>query len=171
MPEHSSRVTGQEAIIKIPSGGSGDNEIAVTNVSFDIEVNTSDVQTNQGHKPDIATTGLRYSGSFEYDGEQDKIRAKLFYSASDSNAGADSAFEPGEPKRVTMTVKEEAPDGSSGGSGNLSRTWTLDNVLVTGMSRDIPSDDVASTSWDFEAEDAYVSGGGFDSGSSRASSE
>lgn len=168
-PEHTSRVTGQEAIIKIPN--SAGDEIAVTNVSFDIEVNTTDVQTDQGMKPDIATTGLRYSGSFEYDGEQDKIRAKLFYSASDP--AVPGTYEAGEPKRVTMTVKEESPNAnnvSGEGSGNLSRTWTLENVVVTGMSRDIPADDVASTSWDFEAEDAYVSAGGFDGGSSRSSS-
>lgn len=166
-PEHSSRVTGQEAVVKIPN--SAGDEIAISNVSFDISVETTDVQTDQGMKPDIARTGLRYSGSFEYDGEQDKIRAKLFYSASDGLAGPDGPFEPGEPKRVTMTVKEEAPDGAGGQSGNLSRTWTLENVIVTGMSRDIPADDVASTSWDFEAEDAYVSSGGFDDGSSRSS--
>jgi hypothetical protein len=171
-PEHTSRITGQEAIVKIPN--SNDGEIAVTNVSFDIDVNTTDVQTNQGHKPDIATTGLRYSGSFEYDGEQDVIRNKLFYSAGDKDAngdkiaGAGAPYDPGEPKRVNMTVKEEAPAGDGGDSGNLSRTWTLENVLITGMSRDIPSDDVASTSWDFEAEDAYVSDGGAAGGSSRS---
>lgn len=164
-PEHTSRVTGQEAIVKIPD--SGGNEMAFTNVSFDISVETTDVQTDQSLKPDIATTGLRYSGSFEYDGEQDKVRAQLFYSASDSEV-SDGSKEAGEPKRVTMTVKEEDPD-SGGSSGNLSRTWTLENVVVTGMSRDIPGSDVASTSWDFDAEDAYVSDGGYDGGSSRSS--
>jgi hypothetical protein len=152
-PDHQSRVTGQEAIIKVPN--SGGNEIAVTNVSFSIDVNTSDVQTDQGLKPDIVTTGLRYSGSFEYDGAQDAIRDNLFYAAGDDAEVADGFFEPGEPKRVTMTVREERPE--PGSSNNLPRTWTLENVVVTGMSRDIPSDDVASTSWDFEAEDAYVS--------------
>lgn len=162
-PEHTSRVTGQEAIVKIPNS-SGD-EIAVTNVSFDIDVSTTNVQTDQSLKPTKATTGLDYSGSFEYDGGQDKIRAKLFYAAGDEEVSA-GFREPGEPRRVTMTVKEEAPE--DGADGNLPRTWTLEEVMVTGMSRDIPSDDVASTSWDFEAEDAYVSGGGFDDGSSRA---
>jgi len=166
-PEHTSRVTGQSAVIKIPNS-SGD-EIAVTNVTFDIEVNTTDVQTDQSMRASIATTGLRYSGSFEYDGAQDKIRAKLFYANGDSEV-SNGYKKAGEPKRVTMTVKEEKPS-SGGGGGNLPRTWTLDNVIVTGMSRDIPADDVASTSWDFEAEDAYVSSGGFDNGSSRASSE
>jgi len=162
-PEHTSRVTGQEAVVKIPN--SAGDEIAVTNVSFDIEVNTTDVQTDQSLRANIATTGLRYSGSFEYDGSQDKIRAKLFYTAGES-----SYHEAGEPKRVTMTVKEEQPDESANAATNA-RTWTLENVIVTGMSRDIPADDVASTSWDFEAEDAYVSSGGFDGSSSRVNNE
>lgn len=160
-PEHTSRVTGQEAVIKIPN--SAGNEIAITNVSFDIETNTTDVQTDQSLRPVIATTGLRYSGSFEYDGTQDKIRDNLFYSSGESNY-----HEAGEPKRVTMTVKEEQPDQSPNAATNA-RTWTLENVVVTGMSRDIPADDVVSTSWDFEAEDAYVSGGGVRGGSSRSS--
>lgn len=172
-PNHTSRITGQEAIINIPATGNG-NEIAVTNVSFDIEVNTTDVQTNQGLKPDVATTGLRYSGSFEYDGEQDTIRNNLFWSASEQLVGTGplTPKEPGEPKRVTMTVQEIDPNAgnvSGQGSGNLPRTWTLEGVVVTGMSRDVPADDVASTSWDFEAEDAYVSSGGAAGGSSRSS--
>lgn len=175
-PDHTSRITGQEAIVKVPD--SNDGEIAVTNVSFDIDVNTTDVQTNQGHKPDIATTGLRYSGSFEYDGEQDVIRNKLFYAAGETDGNgntiastsSNTPYEPGEPKRVNMTVKETSPNGAGGDSGNLFRRWTLENIVVTGMSRDIPSDDVASTSWDFEAEDAFVSKGGAAGGSSRASS-
>jgi len=154
---HTSRITGQEAVVKIPQG----DEIAVTNVTFDIETNTTDVQTDQSLRADIVTTGLRYSGSFEYDGANDEIRSKLYYSAGES-----AFHEAGEPKRVTMTVKENAPEG---GNPELPRTWTLDGVKVTGMSRDIPSDDVASTSWDFEAEDVYVSSGGVEGGSSRSS--
>lgn len=165
-PEHSSRVTGRDAIIKIPN--SAGDEIAVTNVTFDIDTNTTDVQTDQSLRADIVTTGLRYSGSFEYDGAQDKIRAKLYYAAGDAEVSA-GLKQAGEPRRVTMTVRErEDPVDDAG--GNLPRTWTLENVVITGMSRDIPGDDVASTSWDFEAEDAYVSSGGFDGSSSRSSS-
>ena len=142
---HYSRVTGQEAIISIPQG----EEIAVTNVSFEIAPDTTDVQTDQSLKPDIVTTGLRYSGSFEYDGVQDNIRNNLFYDANES-----PYHEAGEPKRVTMTVVEEPP--SEEAATELPRTWVLENVVITGMSRDVPADDVASTSWDFDAEDAFV---------------
>jgi len=165
-PTHTSRITGQDAVVKIPN--SGGNEIAITNVTLDIDVGVGNVQTNQGLKPDKPTTSLDYSGSFEYDGAQDKIRSQLFYSASDENAGPGEPFEPGEPKQVTMTIKEEDP-GNAPADANLPRTWTVENVKVTGMSRDIPSDAVASTSWDYEAEDAYVSSGGADGTSSRSS--
>lgn len=154
-PDHTSRITGQEAIIK-----AGDQEIAVTNVSFSIDPQSTDVQTDQGMKPTLVTTGLRYSGSFEYDGGQDQIRNLLFYVATESDY-----HEAGEPKRVTMTVKEEAPEEAAG--GGFPRTWTLEEVMTTGMSRDVPADDVASTSWDFECEDAYVSSGGVADASSR----
>ena len=162
MVQHDSRVTGESAIIKIPNG----EEIAVTNVSFDIDVNSTDVQTDQTLRPDHVVTGLRYSGSFEYDGAQDKIRAQLFYTAGDS-AVSNGRKQAGEPKRVTMTVKEESRE-AGGGDGNLPRTWTLEEVMVTGLSRDIPGADVSSSSWDFNCEDAYVSSGGFDGGSSRS---
>lgn len=157
-PNHTSRVTGQDAIIKAPEG----NEIAVSSVSFDIDVNTTDVQTDRSMRADIVTTGLRYSGSFEYDGSQDTIRGNLFYSADDT-AVSEGDKQAGEPKRVNMTVKEENDASDSG-----FRKWSLENIVVTGMSRDIPADDVASTSWDFEAEDVYVMDGGVDGGSSRA---
>jgi len=154
-PDHTSRITGQEAIIK-----AGDQEIAVTNVSFSIDPQSTDVQTDQSMKPTLVTTGLRYSGSFEYDGGQDVIRNLMFYSAGESDY-----HEAGEPKRVTMTVKEEAPE--EGAAGGFPRTWTLEEVQVTGLSRDVPSDDVASSSWDFDCEDAYVSSGGVTGASSR----
>jgi hypothetical protein len=169
-PNHTSRLTGQDAIIKV-----GDQEFAVTNVSFDIEPDSTDVQTNQSMKPDIAITGLRYSGSFEYDGEQDTVRNLLFYSAGDPPVGEDGNKQAGEPKRFNMTVKEKAPSVTDDGtttseSGNLSRTWTIKNAVCLGLSRDVPADDVTSSSWDFDAEDIYISSGGASDGGTRNSS-
>lgn len=142
------RQTGQEAIVKIPDAQG--EEIAVSNVTWDSDVNTTDVQHNTSLKPAIAITGLRYSGSFEYSGTNEDLRHQLMYDAGDE------FHEEGEPKRVTMTVKEEK---GSDGAQDLPRTFHFENVIVTGMSRDQPSDDVSSTSWDFAAEDMYVTGG------------
>jgi hypothetical protein len=162
-PEHVSEVQGKNAIIKVPN--TGGNEIAVTNVSFSINASNDTVQTNQGLKVTNVTTGLDYDGSFEYDGSQDKIRAQLFYSASD-DAVQNGLAEAGQPIKTTMTVKERA-SAEADDAGNLPRTWTLEGMKVTGMSRDIPGDGIANSSWDFVADDAYVSSGGFDDGSSR----
>lgn len=136
------RFTGEDAIIKIPNG----NAIAVSNVSWDRDVNTTEVQHNDSLNPTVAVTGLRYSGSFDYDGKNENLRQKLWR-------------DDGRPKRVTMTVKEESGevDNTAGTTSSAgSRTFTFENVIVTGMSRDVPSDDVASTSWDFVAENVSV---------------
>lgn len=138
------RVTGSDAIIKIPSG----ETVPVSNVSWDRNAENTEVQHTQGPgggkasalKPTRATTSLTYEGSFEYDGSNEELIGQVW----DSN---------GIPIRVTMTIKEETDTGSD-------RTVTFENVTVEGQSRDIPSDDVSSTSWDFVAEnmnDSYNS--------------
>jgi len=138
------RFTGEDAIIKVPQG----NEIAVSNVSWDREVNSTEVQHNDSLNPTHAITGLRYSGSFEYDGKNEDLRSQLWRSD-------------GRPVRFTMTVKEEPGQTTDGygttASDPASRKFTFENVIVTSMSRDIPGDDVASTSWDFVAENVEVS--------------
>jgi hypothetical protein len=135
------RHTGADAIVSVPNG----NDIPVSNVSWDHDVNTTEVQHSgtggAGSNPlnaAIAITGLRYSGSFDYDGKNEDLRQQLFK-------------DNGEPERVTMTVREEPGEGST-----TSRTFTFENVIVTGMSRDVPADDVSSTSWDFAAENLVV---------------
>lgn len=137
------RFTGDDAIIKIPSG----NEIAVSNVSWDRDVNTTEVQHNDSLKPTVAVTGLRYSGSFEYNGKNESLRNKLWR-------------DDGRPVRVTMTIREEPGETNEGigttAESPATRTYTFENVIVTGESRDVPSDDVASTSWDFVAENLEV---------------
>lgn len=137
------RFTGAEAIISIPEG----NDIPVSNVSWDREVEQTDIQQtatgstgSSALKPTHAITGLRYSGSFEYDGKNEDLRSQLW-------------LDNDEPVRATMTVKEEPGRGTDGAS----RTTTFVNVLITGESRDIPSDDVGSTTWDWVAEDMIVS--------------
>jgi hypothetical protein len=140
---HESNHTGNDAIIKIPAG----NEIPVTNVTWDRSVEQSEVQHNNSLKPTNVTTGLRYSGSFEYEGANEELRQQLWYTEGDE------FHEAGEPKKVNMTVKEtQAEDGQEG----LPRTITFTNVEVETETRDLPSDDVASTSFDFTAEDMSV---------------
>lgn len=137
---HEDNHTGNDAVIKIPAG----NEIEVTNVTWDETVNTTDVQHNDSLKATNVTTGIRYSGSFEYEGANTELRDQLWYTEGDQY------HEAGEPKKVTMTIKEtQAESGQEG----LPRTTTFTGVKVETQTRDLPSDEVSSTSFDFVAED------------------
>jgi hypothetical protein len=141
---HEENHTGNDAVIKIPSG----NEIEVTNVTWDRTVNSTETQHNNSLKPTNVTTGLRFSGSFEYEGVNEELRQQLWYTEGDP------FHEAGEPKKVTMTVKELPNEP---GQQGLPRTVTFTGVEVDTETRDLPSDDVSSTSFDFTAEDISVS--------------
>lgn len=141
--DHDERVTGQEATLKW-----GDKEIPITNVSWTRDVNTSEVQHNDTLNPKILVTGLRYSGSFEYDGRNFDIQNELMSQVEKENQG----YQRNEPQRGTLTVKEtKTEDG-------VTKTYyyTFKGVVVTSQSRDLPADDSASSSWDFSAEDLSV---------------
>lgn len=142
---HAERQTGQEAIVKI--GTSGD-EIRVTNVTWDRSVNQDSVQQNNSLWPTNVTTGLRVSGSLEYEGASEEFRSLMWYTPSD-DAVQNGFREAGEPVRHTMTVKEEAGEEAAPG---MPRTHTFLNMTVTSESPDHPSDGVRSTSWDWTAE-------------------
>lgn len=141
------RHTGQEAILKV-----GGHELPISNVSWSRDVNTTDVQLNDSLKPAIAITGLRYTGSFDYDGKNERFRKIVWEEGSNGNP------ERGEPVRfATLTIREEVShDASLGAEGDEPRTYTFDGVIITGESRDIPADDVSSTSYDWAAEDVSV---------------
>lgn len=140
---HDERVTGQDAVLKF-----GNKEINITNVSWTRDVNTTDVQHNDDLNPKILTTGLRYSGSFEYNGRNYEVMNDLLVPEEDG------VYDKNEPRRGTLTVTEyeEDPDGG----GGQQYIYTFKNVIVTSQQRDLPADDAASTSWDFEAENVDV---------------
>lgn len=138
--------TAQEATIKVPEG----EEITVSNVSWSKDTNETEVQHNDGLWAERVTTGLRVSGSFEYSGADDEIRRNLYWGTSANPIDeANRPVQEGEPRHVTMSIKEDNPEAD----GVSSRTTTFTKVKVTGMSRDLPSDDVSSTSWDFVAKE------------------
>lgn len=138
------RTTGQDAIIKF-----GNREITVSNVSWSRDVNTTDVQHNDSLEPKILTTGLRYSGSFEYDGRDYDLMNELVTKEETA------VYDKNEPVRGTLSVTEVQTNED----GSTERyIYTFRNVIVTGQSRDAPADDTTSTSWDFEAESINVSG-------------
>jgi len=140
------RHTGAHSLLKFDAGdGNGYYEIPVTDVSWTREYNTTDIQHNDDMNPTIATTGIRYNGSFEYQGQNITALEKLIETSSDSN------IQENRPIRGTLTVKEYNHDDDS-----LVSTVTFKRVIVTNNERSLPSDDVSSSSFDFEAEDMTI---------------
>lgn len=133
--------TGQQAVLKFPP----DLEIPISNVDWDRDVNTSETQLNDELKATIAITGLRYSGTFEYDGKNDDVRAAMWNDEGGDNSPV---------VHSTMTVKEE-PSPKAGSDVNT-RTYKFDTVIITGESRSVPGDDTSSTTYNWMAEDVTV---------------
>lgn len=134
--------TGHHAILKI-----GGQEFGVTNVSYTKDVNTNDVQLNDSLTPRIAVTGIRFSGSFEHDGQNEALREAIEYST-----GGDG-IEVGEPKRGTLTVVEQ----SSRQRSAEGTTTTFEGVIVESRAKDMPADDSTSATYDWVAENMSVS--------------
>jgi hypothetical protein len=129
---------GGDCALQLPQG----DEVAVTNVSFSEEANTSEVQYTTGFYQTIAVTGVTYSGSFEIAGNANDTR----------DSGWDEGTE-GENETITLP-KNITTMSIVDGTG---RSYTFTNVLLNSISKDIPSDDRTSQSFDFMAEKMYVS--------------
>lgn len=131
-PEGARKEVGVECVLEIPGGG----EIPITNVSFDEEAETSEVQFNTGFHQDIAVTGVSYSGSFEFDGRNERVRSRAW-------DDGENDYQTTLPRHIgVMTIRAEDEE------------WSADfrNVLLNSRSKDIPSDDRTSDSYDFMAE-------------------
>ena len=122
---------GENCTLFLPEGVS----TPVTNVSFSEEANTSEVQYTDGFSQDIAVTGVSYSGSFEISGNANTERDQGW---SDGSGDAGTTL----PEYIgNMTITD--------GEG---RSYSFSNVLLNSHSKDIPSDDRTSQSFDFMAE-------------------
>ena len=132
-----SKEVGPNCKLEIPSG----TEIPVENVSFSEEADTSEVQYTTGFSKDIAVTGVTYSGSFDIPGNASNVRDKGWENAASSSTNL--------PKHVPNLVIKD---------GN--KTYTFQDVLLNSHSKDIPSDDRTSTSFDFMAQQMFSSSGG-----------
>jgi len=119
----------------------GDNSVAVTSVSFTEEANTSEVQFTDSFAQSIAVTGVTYSGSFDISGNANDVRDTGWDDGSGDNGTS-------LPNHIgTMTIKD--------GEG---REYNFGNVLINSHSKDIPSDDRTTQSFDFMAETLTISG-------------
>jgi hypothetical protein len=131
---------GGDVTLEITDG----TEIAVTNVSFSAEANTSEVQYTTGYFQTIAVTGVTYSGSFEIAGNAYETRSQGW---SDGTGGEN-----------TSTVSLPSNIDSMTITDGVGKAYTFTNVLLNSVSKDVPSDDRTSASFDFMAEKMYVSG-------------
>ncbi len=138
--------TGQDAQLKVAG-----KEVAVTNVSWTRDVSTNDIQLSDSLNPTHVTTGLRYNGSFEYDGRDFELTNALL---QQNEGGGSNERQKNEPIETKLTV-EETPGVNSEKSGTYVYDFT--NVKISSQSRDLPSDGSASTTWDFVADDLSVS--------------
>lgn len=141
------RHTGASALLKYDSGD-GYVEVPVTNVSWTRDHNTNDTQHNGSMKPTITTTGIRYNGSFEYDGQNPALLDAFLQ----TNGASNGALHDGRPTRGTLTVNEYNHDDTD----SIEMTVTFKNIMPTSFNRDLPSDGSSSTSVDFEAEDMLI---------------
>ena len=127
---------GENCTLFLPEGTS----VAVSDVSFSEEANTSEVQYTDSFAQNIAVTGVTYSGSFTIPGNANIERDRGW-----NNGAGDAGTTL--PKHIpTMTIQD--------GNG---RNYSFSNVLLNSHSKDIPSDDRTEQSFDFMAETMTVS--------------
>lgn len=125
-----SKEVGPNCQLELASFGS---PIPVTNVSFSEEADTSEVQYTSGFTKDIAVTGVTYSGSFDIDGNANNVRGAGWEEANKSASNL--------PKHVDNLVIKDS-----------NKIYTFHDVLLNSHSKDIPSDDRTTQSFDFMAE-------------------
>lgn len=115
-------------------------EIPVTNVSWDREHTNNDIQHNGSLTPTLTTTGVRFSGSFEYTGQNPAILEDLVI--------AEGEVRGNQGTRGTLTVREYNHD-----TEEKNYTYSFARVQINNISRDLPSDGSSTTSVDWDAED------------------
>lgn len=129
-----SKEVGPNTRLEIPGIG---GEVPVTNVSFSEEAETSEVQYNTGFSKDIAVTGVTYSGSFEISGNANNVRSQGWEEATSGSTNLPNHLD-------NLVIKDS------------NRKYTFVDVLLNSHSKDIPSDDRTSQSFDFMAQRVFT---------------
>jgi hypothetical protein len=126
---------GENCTLFLPEG----TQVAVSNVSFSEEANTSEVQYTDSFAQSIAVTGVSYSGSFTIPGN--------------ANVERDQGWNQGNGEPGTTLPQYISTMSIQDGEG---RTYSFSSVLLNSHSKDIPSDDRTEQSFDFMAETVTV---------------
>ena len=130
------REVGAETVLTVV-GSSTVQDVPISNVSYDAEVNTSNFQHNQDLLQANAITGVNYSGSFEHNGANSEVRQAI----------RDNKGRPIHPKNLTIKVQE------------YNRQVRFKRCIVETRSKDIPGDDTTSETYDFIAEQMIIDEG------------
>ena len=139
------RHTGSDGLLKFDTGD-GFKRFPISNVSWTRDIGTNEVQHDGSLKPTLTTTDIRYSGSFEYSGQN----PDALLSVNQTEEGG--SIEQDRPVRGTLTIKEYNHDAN----GQTVQTVSFKRVLVTSTNRELPADGSSSTSFDFNAEDMII---------------
>ena len=145
------RHTGADALLKFDADMGDDTgyvEIPVTDVSWTRDHTTEDIQHNGSQTATLTTTGIRFNGSFEYDGQNPGLLDAFLNTDGTAAASTDNG---GRPTRGTLTIKEDNND-----TDEEVRTISFKRVQATSFDRSYPADGVTNTSVDFEAEDMMI---------------
>lgn len=155
------RHTGADGILKfevndpVSSDDGAVYRVPITNVQWTRDYTTEEIQHNGTLAPTLSTSEIRYSGSFEYDGQNPGIMDLVRHEKS----GA--VIERDRPVRGNITIKEYShQDGNT-----VVQTITFLRCLITSNDRDMSVGDVSNTTFDFEAEEfTYTSGASSNAG-------
>lgn len=137
---------GEQAIFS-----AGNDEYPVTNIELTIETQTSQIQQETSFDPTTAISGMRYSGSFEYQGINNDWIDGLFE--------VNSADKFVQPKNSFISISEENLSTRQTPNSPIdtiafddARSIILRGVTITNVDRSIPADDVATTTLQFQAD-------------------
>ncbi len=144
------RHTGSDALIKIkrddPVGGEQDSfELPVTSVDWSREFSSEAIQHTGSLEPTLTTTELRYSGSFEYEGQIPEFASAVLI---DGSADDYSHIDKNRPARFKLTVNEYNHEPGD----EIVYTVVFKRCMVTSMDRDVSTGDITTHSFDWEAE-------------------
>lgn len=152
-------------------GEGGTYEIPITNVDWTKDFSHEEIQHNGGLEATLTTTEIRYSGSFEYEGQNPQVLNGLSVVAAKDGANVIPNHIPdNRPVRFKMAVTEYNHDNlRSTQSGQLEasgqsvkeQTVIFKRVLISSNDRSISAGDSSTTSFDWSAEsmDIYQGGG------------
>lgn len=108
----------------------------ITSMSYTEEADVSDVQFNTGLNPELVTTGVSYSGSFEHSGGNSNLRDALYTVENGIEVPNDN---------VSITYKDDT------------HRYRFKGCICETREKEMPADDRTSVTYDFVAYELRVS--------------